>query len=247
MRSKGRRKRRSSIRARPLLGWLLALNLAAGLLFSPAMAARRVRVLGAQPVDQPRIRRVLEGLRGVPFFFVHGPELESRLAAAPHLDSVSVSRNLFGRAVVRVFYRRAVARVASQRSLALDPQGVVFLHPEPVRGVPTVFLPGQAFRPWLSACAPFETRSVAWVCERAAAIPNLDLGSVVLTYQGAVSLRDRSGATVVLGPAERLEEKLERLEVILAERPSLFESVRELNLTAPSRPAIVERPGVVQP
>ncbi|MFN3683796.1 MAG: cell division protein FtsQ/DivIB [Fimbriimonadaceae bacterium] len=247
MRSKGRRKRRSSVRARPLLGWLLALNLAAGVACSPAMAARRVRVIGAKTVDQARMRGVLKGLEGVPYFLVNEPELESRLAAAPHLDSVSVSRNLFGRAVVRVVPRRPVARIASQRSLALDPQGVAFLHPGPVRGVPTVFLPGQAFRPWLSACAPFETRSLAWVCERASAIPSLDLGSVVLTYQGAVSLRDRSGATVVLGPAERLEEKLERLESILAERPSLFESVRVLNLTAPSRPAVVERSGVVQP
>ncbi|MEJ5171100.1 MAG: hypothetical protein WHU10_08940 [Fimbriimonadales bacterium] len=232
---------------RPILGWLLALNLVAGLVFSPAMATRRVRVLGARPYDQARIRSVLIGLRGVPFFLVRGPWLEHRLAAVPYVESVSVARNLFGRAVVRMAYRRPVTRVASQRNLALDRWGVAYLSPEPVKGVPTVFLPGPAFRPWLTVVAPFETRSAAWVCERASAIRNLDLGSVVLTYQGAVSLRDRSGATIVLGPAERLEEKLDRLEEILSERPSLFESVRELNLTAPSRPAIVERPGVVEP
>ncbi|MCX7801081.1 MAG: hypothetical protein N2109_12175 [Fimbriimonadales bacterium] len=247
MRSKGRSKRRPRIRWTPLLAWLLALNVAAGVVASPAMAARRVRVIGATEPDQPRLRGLLEGLRGVPFFRVDALSLQSRLGGVPHVESVVLQRNLFGRVVVRVVYRRAVARVASQRQLGLDAFGVVFASPEPIRGVPTVFLPGPAFRPWLTACGPVEIASLAWVCERASSVRDLDLGSVVLTYQGAVSLRDRSGAWIVLGPAERLSEKLDRLEQILRERPSLFESVRELNLTSPSRPVVVERPKVVEP
>lgn len=223
------------------------MNTVAGVIASPAMAARRIRVIGATEIDQPRLRRVLEDLRGVPYFRLNAVELEDRLGRVPYVESVVLQRNVFGRVVVRVRYRRAVARVASERWLGLDPDGVVFLAPEPVRGVPTAFLPVQTFRPWLTVCGTVEIGSLAWVCERASSIRNLDLGSVVLTFQGAVSLRDRSGALIALGPAERLSEKLNTLEAILRERPSLFDTVRVLNLTSPSRPAIIERPRMVQP
>ena len=54
------------------------------------------------------------------------------------------------------------------------------------------------------------------------------------------SLRLPPGARIDLGGADRLEEKLKKLQELLSEQPALLQNIQELNLTEPSRP--VSRP-----
>ena len=71
-----------------------------------------------------------------------------------------------------------------------------------------------------------------------AQVPNV-AWSLAVSARGIISLRADSGTEVVLGSFDRWPKKVEKLKSLLAERPDLLQSVRQLNLMSPEAPVFV--------
>jgi len=235
---KRRRKPARRLKPEAVLWALLVVNVALGAAFSPLTAVRKLRVVGAAVSDQKRIEKEAQYLRDVPVLRLNATWVEYRLADSPETETLTFSPNMFGRAVVNVTLKSAVARIAGSH-MFLDPHGEMYWSSLEHEGLPVVYPPKSAFAPSMTLTGGWECGPTAQLCENLAAqVPNL-VRKVELTDRGVISLEVDSGAEVVLGSSENLPRKIEKLKSLLDEKPGLFKSVRQLNLTSPEAPMVV--------
>ncbi len=220
--------------------WLLAgINVAVGLQWSAATAARRVRVLGAPEFDKARIRRELEGLSRVPWLAVDARSIESALMQSSSAESAQLSRSPFGSATLRMSYRLPVARVVGTEGVFLSETGSLFRALGEHRGLPAVKVPREAFLPVLALAGAWPSAQVAAACKRTAGLPFAQTASIEVVSSGGVCLNTGQTARILLGSPDGLEHKFAKLRQLLEERPNLLSSVSELNLSVPDRPMAV--------
>lgn len=223
-----------------ILWVLLVGNIGAGLWLSPLTALRKVRVVGALPVDQERIRRILERQRGIPFARVSVPAVESWTLERPDTRTVSLSGNILGSGLLTVRYRRAVARFEGTKSLALSVDGVIYPTDQDLSGLPSIVLPQKGLP--LSAClvGTWPATQIAKLAIEAPGAMQASMGTQNLQIKfiesGDLCLNEGSG-TVRLGSAENLDKKLSVLQERLARNPQELDQVEQLVLVSPNHPA----------
>ena len=229
--------RRSKRRAPPgaVLAVLIAVNVLAGLWFSPLLSLWRVRVVGAQPQDQPAIAAIIESETDVPALGVRSMALETSVQRLPEVDSATFGDNVFGSGRLVIRYRTPIARLAHSK-LALDALGRVWRTRQDVSLLPSVRLPSSAMNAGLSLTRSAPLAGVAGLAKKLPDVWPQFTGEIVLDDAGTVCLNRSDSGRVVLGGTDAMDEKLSRLAGLLHDRPELFSGAIEVNLTAPSHP-----------
>jgi cell division protein FtsQ len=237
----GKRKRiKRRLRAQPVLFLLLLISLYVGITRSPLTAVRHVRVEGAQAFDEARINGEIQKLVGIPCLQINPRETEARILALPEVRSATLTRSIFGNAVLLVDYRMPVARLATGDELALSDDGVVCPIHEMPPDLPTLYVPAQAKGPVLTVSGIWEPQSIA---KLAVLVRNLDLAdkeSINLDDSGRVKLHIGSGS-VELGNCDKIDQKIHVLKDRLSRNPDELMQVAELDLTVPERPAFTPK------
>ncbi|HRJ27200.1 MAG TPA: hypothetical protein PLO61_06800 [Fimbriimonadaceae bacterium] len=230
-------------RARRPISWrawlwvALTVNVAAGLAWSPATSASKIRVLGAPPEDQNRIRQVLQSLRQVPSVRVDQARLESTIQSGSAIDQAKFDLNLFGRGILRIRSKIPVGVVVADYPLLLSDQGDLFTTTTISPDLPKIqVLEGAGLN--LSVTAGWETGRVADLCQWVSS--DLPPGSWKIRVQsgGRLGLNKEKGGVVTLGDSSNLQQKIRVLKQILQDQPEILNEVKEINLTAPSQPAL---------
>lgn len=238
--------RRKATKPKPIpwraLLWAAVLaNIGAGLLWSRATAAQRIRVVGAIPDEEGRIRTLLQSLRGVPCVQSSHRRIESLVQAGESVDTAAFTQNLFGRGILRVQPRVPVAVIAVSRPVALSRDGDLY-SAELTINVPRIRLNGLARATNFSLAAAWEPGAVANLAKKLVNILPNSGWTVEVDGVGVLSLSRGSGARIVLGSVDDMEEKLKRLQKALAETPGLLERVSRIDLTSPRAPVFIPRP-----
>ena len=241
-----RRTRRTRLRPGPFIVIGLVVNLAAGAIYSPVTAIRRVRVEGAPEADRARLIQLLQPLRGVPCLRVNPRVFESAALQNPELRSATLSRSPFGSAVLRVARRIAVARLFARPNIGLTTQGVLYAASELPGGLPLVKLPDDTPVIGLTLGNGWRGADVAELAELVRDIPSRETVRIDIERGGRVCLNIGNGI-VDLGPCRGLEAKVARLSSILRERPTLFVTVEKLNLVDVDAPTFKPRKGPTEP
>jgi cell division septal protein FtsQ len=227
----------------PLLWVLLVANVASGLYFSPITAVRKVRIVGADESQRGQLVHALQLLKDRSALGLDPREFESVVLKNGAVRNADFRRSLFGSASLRIENRKAVAAVEGSAGAYLDEEGVLFKLKHQNLELPTVKLHSSAVRPAFAAAGSWPARSVARLIQALPAnLAQKDL-RVEVDSEGAVCLNRGTGARIVLGSADRLEAKLQALQGLIAEKPNLLTTVKELNLTEPSRPAVTPAGG----
>lgn len=233
-----KRRRKRSIKWKPVLFVFLLANIAAGLAFSPITAATSVRVVGADPRDQAFVEKTLQDLKDVPYFRSKPREIEGKLQAVGRINRAEVDQNIFGRAVVELRYEEPVGQLQAKPSVKLSKGGDLYVDNRVFTDLPKIDLPETALQPNLTMASTVELTTVAKLCERA---KETDLSAnivVLVNSKGRLCLNIDGGGLVVLGSSEKLDEKFKRLEAYVEENPEGLKQIKELNLTAPEHPTI---------
>lgn len=210
-----------------------------GMMFSPVTAARIVRVEGASPEDQERIKAALQPLRNVPMLRTRGLEIQSRLGEPSYVKSVTMAQNLFGRVHVSLEYHVPIARLADSVGMCLAGDGTLF---QPLvdaeTELPEVRLAEGLRRPqigFFAAWSPRDTAEVAAHVKRLLPDRQVD---ILVELRGVLSLEIDGRSRVTLGSGDDLDLKFDKLRAIVQEDPGLVDRRVEINLTAPNRPVV---------
>ncbi len=241
------KRRRAPWPWRAILGTLLAGNVAAGLLLSPALSVRKVVVEGAEEGEAPGLEAAIAGLRGRPLARVDGTGIEGAALADGRFAGAEFRRSPSGSARLRLARRRAVAVLVGKPPLMVDAEGTVYDAPgEGYEGLPRLLLPRSLRVTAATLGAPVDVRRLAGL---AAMIGDLSASEARAGRKIGIEVRERGviclnlmSSRVVLGTGDQLEAKLSALRRILAQKPGLLTEVKELNLMAPERPKVVPRP-----
>ncbi|MCB8933579.1 MAG: hypothetical protein H6534_09065 [Chthonomonadaceae bacterium] len=216
--------------------WLLLLvNTGFGVVFSSVTAVRKVRVVGAREYDRQRLETILDALREVPCARVDRPAIETAVLAEGDVAKASLERNPFGRATLRVTYRRAVAELEGHPGMLLSTDGVLFAGRYVSAGLPKVRLPEVALEPNAALAGLWEPRRVAELCRRAAEFGPVQKAVLDVDSTGRLCLNMGSGAQIVFGSSEQLDEKFDEVHRILQTHPNLLEDGFGVNVTAPGK------------
>jgi cell division protein FtsQ len=214
---------------RPWLRWLLlaAAGAAAAaavwlVWFSPVLAVREVRVLGAQAVPVDEIRGAAGRQIGTPLARVDADGIGERVGAIPQVGAVEVRRGWPDVLVVVVSERTPIAVVRADGGYAyVDATGAQFGSlPARPSGLPLVRAAGPQARASavgvLAAIPPAERTAVTRVV---AATPD----DVVLTWGTGGEGGESSAAQVQWGSPERSDRKLAVLLALLARRAAFYD------------------------
>lgn len=232
------RRRRIRLRPAPWLALALLLNIGLGLAFSPLTSLTKVRVVGAAPSDQGRVREILTNLKGVPASRVDPFRVESAAQLRPDVERASFRRNLFGRGLLTFEMRVPVARLTDAEAIGIDRDGAMFRTDRPMDALPFIRLEPGAIAPWGALQVPVQVSAAARLAPTVQALDPERPPEIQIDSQGALCLNMGSGR-VRLGTHEQLDAKMVRLREILNADPGLFRQVAEVNLTSPERPTIV--------
>jgi hypothetical protein len=143
------------------------------------------------------------------------------------------SRNIFGSARLEITYRKAVANVGS--GALLDGDGEFFSDPEQGKNLVTLVLAPSLKVTSATLMGVTDFRRIAEAC--AVVSQKLPKAQVEVLETGTVRLI-LEGGRVVLGKPEKLSEKIDTLLGLLRDRPTLLNSVQELNIMRPDHASI---------
>ncbi len=243
-----RRPKRPAVRKRrkpnwgPILWLLVFVNVGAGVLASPLTAVRKVRIVGAPMGERGRLVGLVQTLHGRPSAILNPRALETRIFENRAVENADFRRSLFGSATLTLGYRVPVARIAGTDGQYLDLRGVVFPSPDAPAGLPVLRLHVSMLRPGFAAAGGWPAQGIADLIRKTPKTLVEKL-SIDVDSEGAICFNTRQGARIFWGAADRFEEKLRTLNGLLSEKPNLLETVSELNLIEPTRPAWKARPG----
>jgi cell division septal protein FtsQ len=229
------KRKRTRLKPGPILWLLVVVNLIVGLLFSPMTAATTVDIEGARGSDRQRLQRDLQWIQGQPALRADRRGLIEQIYRRPDVRSVEFSQNLLGKGSLKIVYHQPVATLAGVEGVALTEAGTLVATPDIPEGLPVIEPFPEALAPNLALGANWDPRKVADLCRRAAAMPQLENLVITVESRLRVCLNSKNGR-VVLGSADQLNDKFEKLEEILGHQPNLLSPGKELNLTAPAKP-----------
>jgi cell division protein FtsQ len=217
--ARGRRRRLLSWRPLALVAGALALLVLAGWVVwsSPLLAAREVRLAGAQRVTQDEAAAAVAPELGRPLARLDADAVRQRLEALPEVRSVQVRRGWPSTVEVRVTERVPVAAVPAGEAYSLvDAAGVEVEQAAEPAGLPVVSAETVAAgdAPLLAAARVLQAlppELATQVTGTTAATPD----SVVLTLA--------SGAQVVWGSPDESPRKAAVLQVLLATPAEVYD------------------------
>src|SRR4051812_42181857 len=115
-----RKRKRTRIKPGPFLVLAGGVVFIRGVFYSPLTSLSRATVVGAKPMDQPRIDEILSGLNKIPCVMVNRRWVETRVQQIESVDHAIYSQNVFGRGRLEVFYRNPVAKVKGKDTIGMD-------------------------------------------------------------------------------------------------------------------------------
>jgi hypothetical protein len=222
--------------------WLLTTaNILLGLAFSPITSAAKVRVVGALPSDQERIKNAVQAVKNKPALRGGAEKALEEIYRRPDLRSAKWSQNLFRRGLLELKYDRPVALLKGTTNTILTNTGQIAQTAEPIDGLPELALFPEALEPAAAFGSPYRGMKVADVCSRAS---SLEIANLWISVQanGAVCLNSGTTGRVLLGSPDSLDEKFEKLQSFLTQDPELLGKGNEIVLMVASR-AVVRRLG----
>lgn len=232
-----RRRNRRPIIWTPLLWTALIVNVIAALFYSRLTSIILVRVEGVAPDDRVRVQALLQRVHDQPALNLNRYAVESWMQERSAVANADLSRNIFGRARLRLTYRRPVAAVRGLNHAYLSREGVIF-QTEGISGeLPIVKLPPEAEQPILTIAGAWRAAEVGALC---AAINDLGQGQrveIAPSETGGLCLNIGSKFAVQLGLPDQLDAKVDYLRKQIEDDPSLIQSGRTLNLVSIERPS----------
>lgn len=196
-----------------VVGLLVMLLIAVGVVASPMFGVTDVRVNGAVYTDADALDAVIAGLEGEPVLLVDTGELEAELAALPWVERVRVDSQFPHTVVIDIRERRALAtfRGGDGRWRVIDVQGRVL---DVLDGQPVAYMPITGSHPDTSrgqyAGTPYAAAATlvqVLPAEVRAITQSVGLDAVT----GTLTMELVGGVAVRLGSADDLDDKLARL------------------------------------
>lgn len=233
-----RRRKRIVINWKPVLTMLLIGNLFTGVFYSRMTSIVKVRVEGAQPDDQHRVRAILQRIHSQPALKLNRHVTESALLERSALVKAEMTRNIFGRARVQLAYRRPVARIAGMSGAALSRDGVIFQTSSDLSSLPIVRPPNEGLQPSLTVAGPWRPGEVAGLASELANFSDRQVVEISALNNGGLCLNIGSKFAVELGLPEQLDAKIDYLRNKVESDPALLVSGQTLNLVNLERPAL---------
>ena len=205
------------------LGWVL--------FFSSLLAAESVQVRGTDVVSPGRVRSLAAVPLGEPLARVDTDAVQARIEDLAAVKSVEVSRCWPHKVCIEVTERVPVAVVDKEGTLwGLDDTGMLFRR----------YAERPVELPMVRMRATASTDALAEAAEVVQALPSTVVRRVVLIEVQTVdeiSLRLRTGATVLWGSADESANKVRVLEPLLRAQPR----ARTYNVTVPGNPTVTLR------
>lgn len=233
-----RRRKRNPINWGPILTFLLIGNVIAGVYASRMTSIVKVRVEGAQPDDQARVRAILQRIHSQPALQLNRRITESAVLEKSAVFKTELTRNIFGRARLTVTYRRPVAKLAKLSGVALSREGVIFQTGEDLSGLPILSPPEEALKPSLTIAGPWRPGEVAGLASELANFSDRQVVEIIVLSNGGLCLNIGSKFAVELGLPESLDAKVDYLRRQIENDPALLVSGQTLNLVSLEKPAL---------
>ncbi|MBV6502263.1 MAG: Cell division protein FtsQ [Fimbriimonadales bacterium] len=209
-----------------------------GLYTSQLTRITSVRVLAAPYGDKQRLLNILKKLEPLPALQVDSTSVQRSIESKRFVRDSQFTRNVFGRAVLKVEYRKPVAWIRGTTGWFVDEEGVVFPsrgEKSPPIGVDKSVLPRS---PLVTLGGPGLLQDAALLA-KAVQESGLNLHGVIwIDERVRLCLNSSLGAKVTFGSGKDLDLKLKALKQALASEPSLLESAKEVNLVVPDAPAV---------
>lgn len=233
------RKRKRKLNPGPIVFLLLLCSVGVGLSYSPITAVTKVRIVGAEPFDRPRLEGIMSGLAGTPCVKVNPRAVESAALQIPEALDADFARNILGHAELRMKYREPVARLEGHPDQLLDSQGTLYSSRQVVGVLPTLRVPPEGLQPNVSFVNSWPSRTIAKFCsDIPRQLPREGMIVEVLA-RGELCLTAGPSVRIVFGAARQLDQKVEALNSLLTKNPQLLSGIKELNLSAASHPVVV--------
>ena len=236
------KRRRRTVRWGRVLWPLVIVSSVAGWFFSSATALTSVRVVGAKPVDEPRVQAVMQEARYIPFPKLNAANLESLVMDIPGVDTARLSRTPFGKGTLTVVYTAPVARINNGKTFLLGENGTLFADrgeenlPE-VRVNPKLEFGSSGLANQFDA--PTVTHLIAELRDR---FPSNRYRLEVPVIDQFLAVVD--GCVIEFGDSRNLEGKFRLLDGLLRDTPNLIAVSKRVVLTQISNPASSPRKAV---
>jgi hypothetical protein len=196
------------------------------------------RVTSSHPDDWDRIRQILKSIDGQPALTISAYKVERLVESDPRVARSEFSANIFGRARLSVSYRVPVALLATDPSFGIDETGFIFRLSAAESAKVPIAINLQDFSPNLALADPSEVHE-ALILAKNFQVGGKKLGGIVaFDAGGRLCFNVRTGAVVVFGSVDRLEEKLRVLESAIRAEPGVLNTQSTLNLIEPDAPTI---------
>lgn len=209
-----------------------------GLYTSQLTQLSSVRVSASPYGDKQRLTNILKGFESLPALQIDPASVERSIASKRFVLNSQFTRNIFGRAVLKVEYRKPVAWIRGTKGWFVDATGVAFPsrgEKSPAIGVDKSVLPES---PVVSLGGPGLLQDAAQLA-KAVQESGLNLHGVIWVDERVrLCLNSSLGAKVTFGSGKDLDSKLDALRRALASEPSLLKSAKEVNLVVPDAPAV---------
>lgn len=227
-----RRFARRLVALRPILILLLVLALAGGLVwllfYSTVLTVKSVEIKGTDVVSQSDVRRQAAVPVGEQLARVDTDAVRARIEDLAAVKSVDVSRCWPDTICIEVTERVAVAAVDKEGTLwGLDDSGILFRRfDQRPPGLPLVHMKATASTDALAEAAAVVGALPPALAKR---VDYLDVQTV-----DEISLRLRSGATVIWGSADESADKARVLAPLIDAQPK----ARVYNVSVPGKPTV---------
>lgn len=233
--AKPKSKPKGPINWAPWLWGALAVNVAAGVIFSPITAPVKVRAVGVNEQQRVQAEEILNRWQNRPAVLIPKDEVASQLLEVSSIKSAQVRLNILGRGVVRVEAKRPVAvLVGSDKALADDGSIAYFANLPP--NLPSLTLREELLEPEPALIPGWEAAQTAQFCEEISRGLPKEPWQVEVDLRGVLFLRlpEKKGV-VIFGTPTRIVEKVNDFREALAEKPELMDDYSELNFSAPGQ------------
>ncbi len=243
------RARRGRVRAAALAG-VAALAVLTGLALSPLLQAREIDVHGADGARAEAVHERASASLGEPLALIDTGAAAERVAALSWVGEAAVERSPPSTLVVRVTEREPLLVLEAASGSWLVDRDAVVIGGGAQEGLPRVAAPEAEVRAGQELDSEGAREAVAVVAALAEGVRERVAHVEVTGPRGLLLRLDAEHDTAVrLGDSERLDDKVEALELLLvdlAERaggaPGELDAVEEIDVRNPDRP-VVRREG----
>lgn len=214
--------------------------LGVGLIYSPVFSVKEIRVVGASLASKEHYITLSQVSDSIPVIKLDHEEIARKIETSPYVQAASSEANWRGEMVITVNEHVAVARfVAYGQSIVTSSNGTVLDVGEDIYPHLPV-IQGAMFQAEVGDTVPDETREALAL---AGALPSdiTKLQNRVIMTRESLDLELNGGVTVSFGDTREVANKFDALRSVVSQVET--RCVRNINLTAPAAPVIIDRPG----